>query len=602
MKNKDLRFVLMILLVFSLCACGISERQTETNEAAAGESQQAQSISESEPTAESLPKQEEDSGNDVGSAEPDRKAIGYETSFTKMDFLKEVSAVYQMAHDNGYVYGDSHGTPPCSDGFISCDRLVARALWNLGLTDQPEGGFIVEQEEDYLMQHGFEKIEKQEELRGGDIVIQRNEEGHLIHSFVLVFYDPITTECIKYDCGHFTPEGADRISSQQPFYTVLADFPERKFYCGFRIKERYEAVSEEGSDELAEELESSDVVEMRLNEMSTEAKVAQLFFLTPDQMTGVSGTKSAGEVLREKYNQYPVGGIVLFEENIESPEQISSFTQEMKRIGQSRIGLDPFLAVDEEGGDVLRLGDVGSFGLPWVPSMSEIGASGNAARAADTGRTIGTYLNSYGFNVDFAPVADVTINGGGLNTSRFFSSDPQIVADMVSSEVTALQDTGVSATLKHFPGHGAASGDSHNGAAVVNRTLDELRSCEFVSFKAGIEAGTDFIMMGHLALPNVTGTDVPSTLSSMVITDILRKELGYDGIVITDSMRMHAITDYYNSGEAAVAAFLAGNDMILMPADFDAAYTGVLGAVYDGRISTERLNESVRRILKVKLR
>ena len=598
MKNKNLRFVTVILMIFSLCACSMPAKEGKTQETASATVKVEESAPSLNESTEESAGEAETTDVQGGAAE----ATGYETAFTKMEFLREVASVYQMAHDNGYVYGDSHGTPPCSDGFISCDRLIARALWNLGLTDQPEGGFIVEQEEEYLTARGFEKIERQEDLRGGDIVIQCNEGGEIIHSFVLVYYDPITTECIKYDCGHFTPEGADRISSQQPFYTVLADFPERKFYCGFRIKESYEVKEETADPGAVAEPEISDSVEIKLNAMSTEEKVAQLFFLTPDQLTGASGTKYVSDTMQQRYTQYPVGGIVFFEENIESPDQIASLNQELKQMGQSRVGLDPFLAVDEEGGDVLRLGDVGAFGLPWVPSMSQIGASGNPARASDTGNTIGNYLKSYGFNVDFAPVADVNITGGGLNASRFFSSDPQVVAEMISAEVTALQNTGVSATLKHFPGHGAASGDSHNGAAVVTRSLDELRNCEFVPFKAGIEAGTDFIMMGHLSLPNVTGSDTPSTLSKMVITDILRNELGYEGVIITDSMRMHAITDYYNSGDAAVTAFLAGNDMILMPASFEDAYNGVINAVYDGRISMERLNESVRRILTVKLR
>ena len=229
MRNKARHYILTVLLALALSGCS-----------ARPEAEAPQEASVSESPEQSVPEAAPESPQPAEEADAPLKALGYETSFTKAEFLKEVAAVYQMAHDNGYVYGDSHGTPPCSDGFISCDRLVARTLWNLGLTDQPEGGFVVEEEEQYLTRHGFRKIEKQEELEGGDIVIQCNEAGELIHSFVLVYYDPITTECIKYDCGHFTPEGADRISSEQPFYTVLADFPERQFYCAFRIKEKTE--------------------------------------------------------------------------------------------------------------------------------------------------------------------------------------------------------------------------------------------------------------------------------------------------------------------------------------------------------------------------
>ena len=145
-----------------------------------------------------------------------------------------------MAHDGHYVYGDSKSTPPCSDGTISCDRLIARALWNLGLQDQPAGGFVITGEEAYLTSHGFTKVTDQSQLTRGDIVMQDSGHGGDVdwtwHTFVLFTYDPATTKCLKYACGHFTPEGADRISSIQPFDTVLADYgTQRNFYCGFHL-------------------------------------------------------------------------------------------------------------------------------------------------------------------------------------------------------------------------------------------------------------------------------------------------------------------------------------------------------------------------------
>jgi hypothetical protein len=161
-------------------------------------------------------------------------------SFTTDQFLEQVAEVYRMAHDGHYVYGDSKSTPPCSDGTISCDRLIARALWNLGLQDQPAGGFVITGEEAYLTSHGFTKVTDQSQLTRGDIVMQDSGHGGDVdwtwHTFVLLSYDPATTKCLKYDCGHFTPEGADRISSIQPFDTVLADYGnQRNFYCGFHL-------------------------------------------------------------------------------------------------------------------------------------------------------------------------------------------------------------------------------------------------------------------------------------------------------------------------------------------------------------------------------
>ena len=173
-------------------------------------------------------------GKRMGSSVPkqylkifDQTVLEY-ADFTSEEFLEEVASVYQIAHDNGYVYGDSQTTPPCEDGIISCDRLIARALWNLGMNDQPDKGMNVGKEPWYLTTHGFEIVTDQSQLQSGDIVLQDNGISGIPnwqwHTFVLVSYDPETTMCEKYDCGHFTPEGEDRISSEQPFTCPLADY------------------------------------------------------------------------------------------------------------------------------------------------------------------------------------------------------------------------------------------------------------------------------------------------------------------------------------------------------------------------------------------
>ena len=168
--------------------------------------------------------------------------------------------------------------------------------------------------------------------------------------------------------------------------------------------------------------------------------------------------------------------------------------------------------------------------------------------------------------------------------------------------VRGLMDAGVEATLKHFPGHGDTAADSHAGYACSSKSLDELRSCELLPFKAGIEAGASFVMAGLISVPNVPGCDTPASLSHTMLTEILRNELGFQKIIITDALNMGAISNYYTSGQAAVQAILAGAVMLLMPSDFQSAYAEVCAAVYDGRISQERLNESVRRILAEKIR
>ncbi|MDE6828880.1 MAG: beta-N-acetylhexosaminidase, partial [Lachnospiraceae bacterium] len=208
-----------------------------------------------------------------------------------------------------------------------------------------------------------------------------------------------------------------------------------------------------------------------------------------------------------------------------------------------------------------------------------------------------------GFNVDFAPVADVASNPDNqVIGSRSFGSDAGLVSQMVAREVQGMQEQGVSASLKHFPGHGDTSEDSHAEMAVSKKTADELRNMEFLPFKAGIEAGVDMVMIGHISVPAITGSDIPASLSEQIITGCLREELGYQGIVVTDSMSMGAIVNTYTSADAAVRALQAGCDMLLMPQDFQAARQAVLDAVKDSVLSEERLDESLRRIFRVKLR
>ncbi len=200
-------------------------------------------------------------------------------------------------------------------------------------------------------------------------------------------------------------------------------------------------------------------------------------------------------------------------------------------------------------------------------------------------------------------MADVASNPDNqVIGSRSFGSDAGLVSQMVAREVQGMQEQGVSASLKHFPGHGDTSEDSHAEMAVSKKTADELRNMEFLPFKAGIEAGVDMVMIGHISVPAITGSDIPASLSEQIITGCLREELGYQGIVVTDSMSMGAIVNTYTSADAAVRALQAGCDMLLMPQDFQAARQAVLDAVKDSVLSEERLDESLRRIFRVKLR
>lgn len=327
-----------------------------------------------------------------------------------------------------------------------------------------------------------------------------------------------------------------------------------------------EEVEEEVEEEeplVTEEDLLEEMIALCIQDMSLEDKVAGLFFVTPEAITGVSTAVQAGEGTATALEEYPVGGLIYFSQNIQSQSQITEMLANTTAASKYPI----FLGVDEEGGDVARVAD--SLDLNNVGDMADIGDTDDAKNAYLAMEEVATYLLEYGFNVNFAPVADVLTDE--TNTSigdRSFSSDVGVVTEMIPSAVTGLEDYGISACLKHFPGIGDADGDTHDGRVTVTKTLDELRELEFLPFQAGIEAGVDMIMVGHILLPEVIEDNVPCSLSEEIITDVLRVELGYEGIIITDALNMSAITEYYGSDEAAIMALKAGADMILMPEDF----------------------------------
>ncbi len=341
--------------------------------------------------------------------------------------------------------------------------------------------------------------------------------------------------------------------------------------------------------------EKSATVDELMENMSLSDMVYQMMFVTPESLTGVGVAVQAGDATKAAIEAKPVGGIIYFSQNFTSRSQ----TLQMIENTQSFSKIPLFIGVDEEGGRVSRLGSISEMGTTLQPPMQDIGKTNDVQNAYNVGVTLGDELKELGFNVDFAPCADVIVNEKNTEIGdRSFGTDPQTVSNMVFAVVDGIQSNGVSATLKHFPGHGSTAVDSHTGYSESTRTLEQLRNCEFLPFKAGIDA--DFVMVSHMTLPNVDENKLPSTLSEKIITDLLKGELGYSGIVITDSFSMGAITDNYNSGEAAVMAINAGVDMILMPKDMEAAHDAIVQAVENGEISQERIEESVRKILTLK--
>lgn len=355
------------------------------------------------------------------------------------------------------------------------------------------------------------------------------------------------------------------------------------------------AAPETMEEEPEEDFLGQAIVDGYISEMTLEDKVAGLFIVTPEALTGVNTATKAGEGTQEALNEYKVGGLIYFDKNIVDREQI---TEMLSNTAVKSI-YPIFLAVDEEGGSVSRVAQ-SDIDVIQVGDMAAIGESGDTAQAYEAGLTIGNYLKELGFNLDFAPVADVAGAGDSAMGDRVFGSDAQMVGDMVSNVVQGIEGTGVSSCLKHFPGIGDAEEDTHKGRVETTKTLEEMRNSDFIPFKAGIDAGADFVMVSHITASEVDKDALPSTLSKKIMTDILRDELGFQGVIITDALNMSAITEYYTSEDAAVMAIEAGADMLLMPEDFNAAYDALLAAVQDGTIPEQRINESLERIYRVK--
>lgn len=412
----------------------------------------------------------------------------------------------------------------------------------------------------------------------------------IVYSVVFVFLVAVIGSCIWAGKGIVNVVRQKKLEDEQ---RSLAEEQQR-------LQEEQEAhdVVIDTPETLEEEPEEDylgEVVNAYISEMPLEDKVAGLFIIRPEAITGVSTVTQAGDGTREALNTYAVGGLVYFKQNILNKEQVTEMLS--NTISMSKYPI--FLAVDEEGGTVSRVAESG-IDVPQVGDMATIGASGDVSQAREAGTAIGSYLDEIGFNLDFAPVADAADAEESVLGDRVFGSDAQAVGEMVAGTVEGIEGTGVSSCLKHFPGIGDAEGDMHESRVETAKTLDEMRNYEFLPFQAGINAGADFVMVSHIVASAVDEEALPSSLSKVIVTDILRNELGFQGVIITDALDMSAITEYYTSEEASVMAIEAGVDMLLMPDDFNAAYEAVLTAVKDGTISEERIDESLERIFRLK--
>ena len=370
------------------------------------------------------------------------------------------------------------------------------------------------------------------------------------------------------------------------------------------------ATEQPGAVDLPEEPEATpqptprpDITSLTTADLTLEEKVGQLFIVRPDALdltlpqetiddAKTDGVTELTDAMRGTLQKYPVGGVCQFGKNIESPAQIKAFNAFL----QEASDIPLFITVDEEVGAVARLANNDAFDLPQYTSAAAIAEFG-AGNVNFIGSTIGGYLHMYGFNMDFAPVADVNTNPDNpIIGTRAFSSDPAVAAECAVAMAKGLAGEGILPTFKHFPGHGDTAEDSHTGLAYSCRTVDELAACELLPFEAAAEAGPHAVMVGHIVVPELTG-DTPATLSAAAIALVPDAE---NTLIVTDSLAKGAITDSYTPGEAAVLALQAGCDVLLMPNGLADAYDAVLAAVQDGTISEQRLDESVAKILRMK--
>ena len=344
-----------------------------------------------------------------------------------------------------------------------------------------------------------------------------------------------------------------------------------------------------------------EIVEKIVSRLSLEEKVGQLFMVSIKYDKDGMRVLEARDQVRDFLASIRPGGVILYQENIHTVPQIRELIRRMQ--GISTVPL--FIAIDEEGGYVSRLASSEYIHATRLPSQKEIGLTADPLLAYKAGEILGRELASLGINMNFAPVADLETNPQnrviGLN-ERSFGPDPYLVADMVAASVEGMQSQDISAVLKHFPGHGDTVEDSHVDTVVLNHTLDRLQSLEFIPFRRGVQAGADGVMTVHVQMPLITGEDIPITFSSLFLDEILRQQIGHEKLIITDSLEMGAISRYWNGSEAVVNALRAGADIVLDPSTPRVAYETLIGLFRDGSISESRLDQSVRRIVSVKLK
>lgn len=331
----------------------------------------------------------------------------------------------------------------------------------------------------------------------------------------------------------------------------------------------------------------NDVIDNILNNMSLEEKIGQLFFIE-------YRSSRIDDTLIELLDTIKPGGFILFSENITTYQDTLEFIKYIKESNDIPL----FVGIDEEGGNVQRLTNLKDYKVSNIPFMYKVK---NSYDAYNIGKVIAEELRVFGINLDFAPVIDTVIgSNSGLDYRRSFSNNYNVVSNLGISLANGLYDNKVIPVYKHFPNHGAVLEDSHDTLPTINKSKEELLTNDLIPFKDAINDGASVIMVGHLAVPSITNDNTPAPLSYELVTNLLRQELNYNGVVITDALNMAALTDNYTEEEIIVNAINAGVDILLMPNDPINDIEIIKEAINNNKISLDRINESVKRILTLK--
>ena len=342
-----------------------------------------------------------------------------------------------------------------------------------------------------------------------------------------------------------------------------------------------------GTDEIMRE--EKEPIDDKINSMTLDEKIGQMI------ITGFNGSEYNDDMDR-LINEYKVGGVILFARNIEDSNQMIDLTRALQ---ENNNNLPLFISIDEEGGRVSRLPD----DVEKFPSAFTIGLINDQQTAYENGKEIGYTLKRLGINLDYAPVLDIYSNENNtVIGDRAFSTEESIVSTMGIAKMEGIEDSDIIPVVKHFPGHGDTEVDSHYGLPIVYKTLEELRSFEFIPFVKAIESGCDVIMVSHIILNEVDSIN-PASLSKIVISDLLRKDMGFDKVVITDDMSMGAITSIMSIEEACIKSIEAGCDILLLGnayEEIEQVINSIKLKLYNGEISEEQINKSVKRILELK--